>query len=339
MASHGRFHYLLFVTCGLCMMTVIMEMLDIGYLLPAAHCDLGLTTKDKGTLNAMVFAGLAWVIIPQPWRVELPWCTYSSWRIFLVVCSIPGLITAILLGVFLPESPRFLYSQGRYDETLAVLRRIFSINTSCPPQQYPGQMRDRRLFSKLETGSGQLSGSERFPTIFARVSEEGKERFVTSALHYVVTADLHPGEHGLGWLQLFLYPDRADKTRALPMLVRVGEGGRVNSGNIIAFCDSASDVNAFGNGLILWMPDLFSQLYVDYALHPVDQRTICQVVEHGLIASNQTSNTGFGETIDSIILLALDLVQRHPQGVFHLLAMDNFCLIPFLELVDGTGCR
>nr|CAD7462877.1 unnamed protein product [Timema tahoe] len=56
LSSHGRFHYLLFVTCGLCLMTVIMEMLDIGYLLPAAHCDLGLTTKDKGTLNAMVFA-------------------------------------------------------------------------------------------------------------------------------------------------------------------------------------------------------------------------------------------------------------------------------------------
>ncbi|CAG2059191.1 unnamed protein product [Timema podura] len=56
-----------------------------------------------------------------------------------------------------------------------------------------------------------------------------------------------------------------------------------------------------GNGLILWMPDLFSQLYVDYALHPVDQRTICQVVEHGLIASNQTSDTGVNctNTVDA----------------------------------------
>nr|CAD7205437.1 unnamed protein product [Timema douglasi] len=89
------------------------------------------------SLGTITLPGLAWAIIPQPWRVQLPWCTYSSWRVFLVVCSVPGLITAILLGVFLPESPRFLYSQGRYDETLAVLRRIFSINTSCPPQQYP----------------------------------------------------------------------------------------------------------------------------------------------------------------------------------------------------------
>nr|CAD7463241.1 unnamed protein product [Timema tahoe] len=47
---------------------------------------------------------------------------------------------------------------------------------------------------------------------------------------------------GLGWLQLVLYPGRADKTRALPMQGRRGERGRANSGNIIAYCDSASDV-------------------------------------------------------------------------------------------------
>nr|CAD7459070.1 unnamed protein product [Timema tahoe] len=49
--------------------------------------------------------------------------------------------------------------------------------------------------------------------------------------------------HGLGWLQLVLYPGRADKTRALPKLGRRGERGRANSRNIIAYCDSASDVS------------------------------------------------------------------------------------------------
>nr|CAD7430731.1 unnamed protein product [Timema monikensis] len=43
---------------------------------------------------------------------------------------------------------------------------------------------------------------------------------------------------GLGWLQLVLSPVRADKTRALPMLVGRGEGGHAN----IEYCDSASDV-------------------------------------------------------------------------------------------------
>nr|CAD7197042.1 unnamed protein product [Timema douglasi] len=38
---------------------------------------------------------------------------------------------------------------------------------------------------------------------------------------------------GLGWLQLVLSPVRADKTRALPMLVGRGEGVHASSGNII----------------------------------------------------------------------------------------------------------
>nr|CAD7197295.1 unnamed protein product [Timema douglasi] len=46
---------------------------------------------------------------------------------------------------------------------------------------------------------------------------------------------------GLGWLQLVLSPVRADKTRALPMLVGRGEGVHASSGNIIEYCDSASD--------------------------------------------------------------------------------------------------
>nr|CAD7446527.1 unnamed protein product [Timema bartmani] len=49
---------------------------------------------------------------------------------------------------------------------------------------------------------------------------------------------------GLGWLQLVLYSGRADKTLALPVLGRRGERGCANSGNIIVYCDSASDGDA-----------------------------------------------------------------------------------------------
>nr|CAD7434940.1 unnamed protein product [Timema monikensis] len=48
---------------------------------------------------------------------------------------------------------------------------------------------------------------------------------------------------GLVWLQLVLSPVRAGKIRALPMLVGRGEGVRASSGNIIEYCDSASDVS------------------------------------------------------------------------------------------------
>nr|CAD7200954.1 unnamed protein product [Timema douglasi] len=52
-----------------------------------------------------------------------------------------------------------------------------------------------------------------------------------------------PKLDGLGWLQLVLSPVRADKTRALLMLVGRGEGVLASSGNIIEYCDSASDVS------------------------------------------------------------------------------------------------
>nr|CAD7410429.1 unnamed protein product [Timema poppensis] len=256
---------------------------------------------------------LAWAIIPQPWRVQLPWCTYSSWRVFLVVCSVPGLVTAILLGVFLPESPRFLYSQGRYDETLTVLRRIFSINTRCPPQQYP--------LIELSADPDQTlvkSNNRSIKCLIKSMCDQTRSLF--SAPHVVNLIHICALQFGLfscngavtrktrsllsGYtfrLAFLLNPPSVvgqgqmrDRRMFRNKLNRLGRGsGQLSpSWNAKKGAEqiALSSVTALliANGLILWMPDLFSQLYVDYALHPVDQRTICQVVERGLMASNQT---------------------------------------------------
>nr|CAD7399488.1 unnamed protein product [Timema poppensis] len=83
---------------------------------------------------------------------------------------------------------------------------------------------------------------------------EGQERIKAiqvTMYGWFTTSFYPPGLHtciamitkdGLGWLQLVLSPVRADKTRALPMLVGRGEGVRASSGNIIEYCDHASDV-------------------------------------------------------------------------------------------------
>nr|CAD7262009.1 unnamed protein product [Timema shepardi] len=52
-------------------------------------------------------------------------------------------------------------------------------------------------------------------------------------------SSMSSGNNGLGWLQLVLSPVRADKTRALPMLVGREEE---SCANIIEYCDSASDL-------------------------------------------------------------------------------------------------
>nr|CAD7455365.1 unnamed protein product [Timema tahoe] len=47
----------------------------------------------------------------------------------------------------------------------------------------------------------------------------------------------------------------------------------------------------------------------------------------------------FRNTLDPIVLLALNLVQHRAQDVFIHMAVENLGLVPFIELADGTGCR
>mmetsp|Transcript_15831 Transcript_15831/g.22636 ORF Transcript_15831/g.22636 Transcript_15831/m.22636 type:complete len:537 (-) Transcript_15831:78-1688(-) len=42
----------------------------------------------------------------------------GSWRIFLMGCAIPSMIGCIMILLFIPESPRFFASSGRYEEAV-----------------------------------------------------------------------------------------------------------------------------------------------------------------------------------------------------------------------------
>jgi VNT family MFS transporter (synaptic vesicle glycoprotein 2) len=82
--------------------------------------------------------GLAWLIIPQDWTVELSWLPviFSSWRVFVVLNAIPSIVTTAILFI-LPESPKFLFSRGKEQEALDVLRHVFAVNTGRDTQEYP----------------------------------------------------------------------------------------------------------------------------------------------------------------------------------------------------------
>lgn len=79
------------------------------------------------SLSLPIFAGL---VINQNWQFSIPLIgiIFKPWHLFFIVCSLPGLITFLIL-IFLPESPKFVLGQGEKSTAYEILRRIYEMNT------------------------------------------------------------------------------------------------------------------------------------------------------------------------------------------------------------------
>ncbi|XP_034390289.1 synaptic vesicle glycoprotein 2C isoform X2 [Cyclopterus lumpus] len=74
-------------------------------------------------------AGLAWLVIPRTWaHFSLGTLDFQSWRLFVVLCSVPSLTSALLFRLFMPESPKFLMEAGREKEAIHVFQVMFKLN-------------------------------------------------------------------------------------------------------------------------------------------------------------------------------------------------------------------
>ncbi len=62
-AGYGRFHYWFLFVCGWANASDAVEVLCVSFLLPAAECDLELSSSDKGWLSAIVFIGEHWLYV------------------------------------------------------------------------------------------------------------------------------------------------------------------------------------------------------------------------------------------------------------------------------------
>lgn len=61
----------------------------------------------------------------------------ASWRLFVVVCSLPCIASTIVSIKLVPESPRWLLAKGKHDTALHVLRKAAAINGLEPAATFP----------------------------------------------------------------------------------------------------------------------------------------------------------------------------------------------------------
>ncbi|CAH1708574.1 synaptic vesicle glycoprotein 2B-like isoform X2 [Aphis gossypii] len=79
------------------------------------------------TSGVILLPCVAWLIIPQTFRIEYGFFLFRSWNLFVIICAFPSLILAYLL-VRLPESPKFLLAKGKHDETIDCLKFVYKWN-------------------------------------------------------------------------------------------------------------------------------------------------------------------------------------------------------------------
>lgn len=97
-----------------------------------------ITFLNRRKRNVCLVSGIAWLIIPQKWIINLGNgdIEINSWRVFLAICSLPEFLACMAIFAF-PESPRFLLLKGKTDEALEVFKKIYSVNTGKDPNTYP----------------------------------------------------------------------------------------------------------------------------------------------------------------------------------------------------------
>ncbi|XP_066138210.1 synaptic vesicle glycoprotein 2C-like [Euwallacea fornicatus] len=91
-------------------------------------------------IGVIVLPGVAWCFLNKK-AVQIfdDGSDFSPWRIFVLVCSLPSLLSAISI-YFLPETPKFLISKGQFKAAKTVFQKIYSCNTSRHAESFPIRM-------------------------------------------------------------------------------------------------------------------------------------------------------------------------------------------------------
>ncbi|XP_030023105.2 synaptic vesicle glycoprotein 2B [Manduca sexta] len=124
-------------------------------IMPMKYRDITVLVSNGLVVQLSIFSPvLAWLILPYSWRLEIGTLVFRPWRLLTVVYVLPLIIAALfMLGI--EESPKFLAARGKWQESLAVLRKVYSFNTGLAPEEY----QVKSLKSSSDTVSEESSDS------------------------------------------------------------------------------------------------------------------------------------------------------------------------------------
>ncbi|XP_065206493.1 synaptic vesicle glycoprotein 2B-like [Planococcus citri] len=81
---------------------------------------------------------LAYFLIPLKfkWVVVEDWIFFGSWKIFLIISSVPPLLGFFISLFCIDETPKFLLLNNRNEESIRILKEIYVENTGNAPDTY-----------------------------------------------------------------------------------------------------------------------------------------------------------------------------------------------------------
>uniref|UniRef100_A0A1B6BZJ7 Major facilitator superfamily (MFS) profile domain-containing protein n=2 Tax=Clastoptera arizonana TaxID=38151 RepID=A0A1B6BZJ7_9HEMI len=109
----------------------------IGEISPESKVSiLIIITTTMGSVNLIYITVIAWITLPYELSLDLGFMVFHSWRLFLLLSSVPLVIGAVLMS-FLPESPKFVLACGDKDRSLNILQSVYRWNSGKHKDEYP----------------------------------------------------------------------------------------------------------------------------------------------------------------------------------------------------------
>lgn len=249
------------------------------------------------TLSWLILPGLAWIIIPMPMSLQFNGIVYNSWRLFLAIIAMPTLLVT-LVAMKYPESPKFLVSQGKTEEALLILKKIYAINTGNDEDEYPVKYLltdDTAPVNDNKKGSGMLT------QLLKNIWQQIKSLASPPLLNYAILcwtiyfANMF-GYYGFGlWLpELFnrfenyhnLHPNRtvgvcklmheSDVQSSIPIVNNItieSAGNVINATNTVS-CSPDMDEMVFINSLTINAFCLLGNILSGYLANKLGRRTM-----------------------------------------------------------------